>query len=90
MQTQQPAFERLLATLDKLIAEIAESKLSQTAALLKIARLDLLARVNGVSEDDLEMFLSALEYEQRVTVLRADQVPSGRRRREMAHSQRRN
>jgi len=90
MQAQLPPFERLLATLDKLIAEIVELKLPETAALLKIARLDLLARANGVCEDDLEALLSALEREQRVAVPRANQVPSGRRRREMAHSQRRN
>ena len=61
MQTQQPQFNQLIRTLDGFIAEVVAAKLHETAALLNIARIDLIARVNGVSENELEAFFSALE-----------------------------
>jgi hypothetical protein len=67
MQAQPPPFDRLIKTLDGFIAEVAASNLCETVALLQIARIDLVARAKGISEDDLDAVLFAVESELRVT-----------------------
>jgi hypothetical protein len=66
MEIQPPTLDELINWLDTYIEKIAAAKLDETAALLRIARLDLIVRANGVSEDELEAFLLAAESEKRV------------------------
>lgn len=66
METQPPTLDQLINWLDAYIEKIAAAKLDETAALLRIARIDLIVRANGVSEDELEAFLFAAESEQRI------------------------
>jgi len=79
MQTQSPPFDCFIKALDDLIAEITRASLTETASLLKIARIDLISRANGIPEKDLEAFFSSLEYQQRVADGTA--LPTSRRRR---------
>lgn len=47
--------------LDEVIAEVAKGGFAETAALLKIARLDLVMRVYGISEHELHWALDVIE-----------------------------
>ena len=53
-------YEQLMDMLDRCIGTVAAAKLAETALLLRVAQLDLAARVNGVTEDELELFAAAL------------------------------
>ena len=66
METQPPTLDELINWLDGYIEKIVAAKLDETAALLRIARIDLIVRANGISEDELESFLFAAESDQRV------------------------
>jgi hypothetical protein len=66
MKTQSVTLDQLIEALDDVIAKITSAGFGETVALLNIARLDLVLRANGFSEDDLEAFLSALEENQRL------------------------
>jgi len=43
------------------IAETMSAGLSDTAALLQVARLDLLTKIHGISEDELEVLLCTVK-----------------------------
>lgn len=60
MDTNLP-LQHCINELDAIILAVAEAGLQETAALLKIARLDLLIRSNGISEDELDVFLDVVQ-----------------------------
>jgi len=62
MATERADYHVLVERLDGVIDDAATAGLKETAALLRIARLDLLARANGIGEKDLDIFLQALEH----------------------------
>ena len=66
MEAQSPTLDQLINWLDAYIEKIAAAKLDETAALLRIARIDLIVRANGISENEIEAFLFAVESEQRI------------------------
>jgi len=77
---QWPVFGRLINKLDKYIAEVAAAHLDSTAAILRMARVDLIARANGISEKDLGAFLAVLENEQQVSRMKETSLPLEKQR----------
>jgi site-specific recombinase XerC len=59
MNTELP-LQHYIDELDAIISAVTEAGLQESAALLKIARLDLLVRSNGISEDELDVLLSVV------------------------------
>lgn len=57
---QSAAYRRLIARLDECIEETTDALLFETAELLRMAKLDLVTRVNGITEDELAAFLAVL------------------------------
>lgn len=53
--------EPLIATINVCITEVSKAKLWETAELLRMARLDLVARAYGISEEELELFAFDLQ-----------------------------
>jgi hypothetical protein len=51
----------LVPVINECIKRLTAAKMWETAELLRIARLDLVARANGISEDELELFTFALQ-----------------------------
>jgi hypothetical protein len=66
MESQSPTFDHLITSVDRCIQDATEAHLPETVALLRMAKLDLVARANGISEGELELFLFALESDQRL------------------------
>ncbi len=66
MADQSTKFDALIHQIEALIASAEAMELTETVALLRIVRIDLIVRANGVSEEELETFLFALESEQRI------------------------
>jgi hypothetical protein len=52
----------MLADLDRLIADVSNSTVRESAAILHMARLDMQTRVYGISEGELRELSSALEH----------------------------
>ncbi len=50
----------LITALEDVIAAARRAKLNETAALLRIARLDLLMRLHGIGANELELLSFAL------------------------------
>jgi hypothetical protein len=50
----------LVDAIDKCIIRLNQAQLWETAELLRMARLDLAARANGISEEELELFVRML------------------------------
>lgn len=67
MKAQSPPFGRLIKALDNFIVDVAAWNLPETVALLRIVRIDLISRANGISSKDLDTLLAALEFEQGIT-----------------------
>ena len=61
METKGLDYYELIKRVDGMIDDAATAGLNETAALLRIARLDLVTRANGIGEKDLDLFLRALE-----------------------------
>jgi hypothetical protein len=80
MQAQQPPFDKLIKTLDGVIAEVSAAKFPETAMLLNIARIDLIARATGISEQEFEAFLSALENKRNASDFIVPSQPKKRQR----------
>jgi hypothetical protein len=55
------AIEALVGAINECINQVTAANLMETAALLSMARLDLVARANGISEEELELFSFALQ-----------------------------
>lgn len=55
-----PACEQLVDTLDICIKTLTAAHLEETAMLLRIAKLDLVVRSNGITEDELVSLLAIL------------------------------
>ena len=55
------ALEALIAAINECINQVAAANLWETAALLRMARIDLIARANGITEEELEFFVFALQ-----------------------------
>lgn len=53
--------EPLIATINVCITEVSKARLWETAELLRMARLDLVARAYGISEEELELFAFDLQ-----------------------------
>ena len=53
--------DSLISIIDACVERLAAAGLRETAQLLRIARLDLAARINGISEDELAIFSFALQ-----------------------------
>ncbi len=66
MESRSPTLDHLIAGVDRCIQDATEAHLPETVALLRMAKLDLVTRANGISEDELELFLFALESNQRL------------------------
>jgi len=52
-----PQLTDLISAVDTCISLTTAAKLGETAALLRIVKLDILLRTNGISEDELELLL---------------------------------
>lgn len=52
-----PGLLELAKSLDENIAAAVKANLHETAALLHMAKLDLLTRIHGISEEEMENFL---------------------------------
>lgn len=52
--THLQTLQNIVAAIDSCIDKVASAQLSETAALLRIARLDLMVRIHGISERELE------------------------------------
>jgi hypothetical protein len=55
------ALEALVGAINECINQVTAANLLETAALLSMARLDLVARANGITEEELEVFAFALQ-----------------------------
>ena len=55
------AIEALVGAINECIDQVTAANLLETAALLSMARLDLVARANGITEEELELFAFALQ-----------------------------
>jgi hypothetical protein len=60
MKAQKPLLQGLVEALDGVISKAVAEDLRETVALLNIARLDLLLRAHGFSEEELEALLVPL------------------------------
>jgi hypothetical protein len=60
MNTKSKQHHPLIKALDDVIAAARAAELNETAALLKIARLDLLMRLHGIRANELELLSFAL------------------------------
>ena len=60
MKVRESPLQELVEALDGVIAKVAAEKLRETVALLNIARLDLVLRTNGFSEEELDALLAPL------------------------------
>lgn len=60
MKTKPSALQPLITELDDVIAAAQAARLDDTAALLRIARLDLIMRAHGIAADELELVTFAL------------------------------
>ncbi len=61
MKTKKLPQNRLVEAIDEIIENVRAAGLDETVSLLKIARLDLVLRANGVSEADLTALLDTVE-----------------------------
>lgn len=52
-----PGLLELAKSLDENIAAAVKANLHETAALLHMAKLDLLTRIHGISEEEMDNFL---------------------------------
>lgn len=53
----------MVALLDRCIAVLKQAEMSETAMLVGVARLDLMSRLRGVSEEELQALAFWLESE---------------------------
>jgi hypothetical protein len=58
---EQNKIEPLIGVINDCIAQLSAAKLCETAELMRMARLDLMARAYGISEEELEIFAFALQ-----------------------------
>jgi len=58
---QPEKMRALIDVIDECINQVSRARLWETAELLRMAKLDLVARANGISEEELEIFSFALE-----------------------------
>lgn len=77
MNKKAETLEPFIASLDDVIAAAVDADLVETAALLRIARLDLLMRLNGIDPNELEVLSYALQR----SVFENDKGPPERPRR---------
>lgn len=54
------SLQSMIATIEDCIHAVSCARLNETAVLLEIAKLDLVARMNGISEQELELCSEAL------------------------------
>ena len=59
MTTQ--SVEPLISVIGDCINQLNAARFCETAELLRMAQLDLMARVNGISDEELELFCFALQ-----------------------------
>ena len=60
MDIAKTSFQQLVEALDELIGKVGAAGLRETAALLSLARIDLILRVHGFSEAEFDAFLAPL------------------------------
>lgn len=60
MKTENKHHHPLITAIDDVIAAAQTAELNETAALLRIARLDLLMRLHGIQANELELLSFAL------------------------------
>jgi hypothetical protein len=60
MKPETPEFERLITRLDDIIEDVAATDFQETAALLRMAQIDLLTRVYNISPEELDALLSVI------------------------------
>ncbi len=78
IRSQLRVLEDVAATIGICIDEVAKARFHETAALLSIARLDLMTRIYQITEQELEQLECAI-VERRRTATRF--LPERRRRR---------
>ena len=67
METQTPQFGRLIAELDKIIVAVSEAGLKETAGLLRMARIDFLTRIHGITEEEFDTLLFLVRKERELS-----------------------
>ena len=55
------ALEALITAINECIDQVVAAQLWETAVLLRMAKLDLIARAHGITEEELELFSFALQ-----------------------------
>jgi hypothetical protein len=77
MKTKSSALQPLIAELDNVIAAAQAAHLDETAALLRMARLDLVMRAHDIATHELELvsFALARGYAESTVSARAKSVP---------------
>lgn len=66
MEAETSAINQLIAMIDGCIRDAEAANLPEPAALLRMTKIDLITRANGISEEELELFLFVLESELRI------------------------
>ncbi|MDE2135335.1 MAG: hypothetical protein KGJ49_12130 [Alphaproteobacteria bacterium] len=61
MEGQSTVLNRLITTVDNCIKDAVAAHLSETAALLRMAKIDLIIRANGINEEDMDVFMFMVE-----------------------------
>ena len=56
------ALEALITAINECINQVVAAQLWETAALLRMAKLDLIARAHGITEEELELVSFALQH----------------------------
>jgi hypothetical protein len=74
MKPDKLALLRLNQTLGEVIEGTMAAGLKETAALLKMARLDLTLRMNAISEEELETMLFIVEARRPFVMPRGDKA----------------
>ena len=66
MKPEMPELCRLVIRLNKFIGEVAAANFDETAALLRMAQIDLLTRVYSISQEELDTLLFMAQSEQKL------------------------
>jgi|GEM_PF-7033452 hypothetical protein len=57
MKPDTPEFEHLVTRMRDMISDLSDAGLKETAALVRMAHIDLISRVHGISQEELDTLL---------------------------------